>query len=107
MVGVVIPHSVYLLWSASGVWGAGAVGAILTGHKQHHKLYSSLLLAGCLLLVSGLIGCWPGNTSWTSDYVIFGLAPLAGRIDPLASVFLALLALSGSAVALFSPGYLS
>src|SRR5215471_16439132 len=107
MAGVLIPHSVYLLWSAFGVWGAGAAGAVLTGQKQHHKLYSGVLLGGCLLLLGGLIGCWPANTSWTSDFVFFGLAPLAGRVDPLASVFLALLAVSGSAVALFSPGYLA
>lgn len=88
-------------------WALGACLAILN-RKLSHTVFSGLLFAGCVLLVPGCITCWPSTFEWQAPppfYLYF--TPFALHIDPLSVVFLALLAVSVAAVAMYSPGYLT
>lgn len=70
-------------------------------------------LSASLLVASGVLLClsittWSGNTEWELPRPFtLGVFPVTFRADALSSIFLALMAVIGVAISLFSPGYLS
>ncbi|HEY9786987.1 MAG TPA: proton-conducting transporter membrane subunit, partial [Candidatus Obscuribacterales bacterium] len=90
------------------LWMAVALGALAFGRRTNHLWCSQLLGFSCLLLL------WLSVAGWGQDVVLYGpslfslgTAPVALRLDSLASVFLGLLACVALAVSFFSPGYLA
>lgn len=99
--------SISLLGWAGFLLLAGCLTATLFGERIKVPIFSSLLAIAALL--SGGAALLSGRTI---DFALpepfyFGLAPIAFRLDALASFFLLLLATVALAVAMFSPGYLS
>ncbi|MBX9720028.1 MAG: hypothetical protein K2X81_01430, partial [Candidatus Obscuribacterales bacterium] len=100
-----IPLTIFLV--AYIIWGIGAATALLTGDKVSNKIYSAFLFLGSIALLSGVVLAWPDNFSFViAKPLEIVFCPLVNRIDALSSIFLALLGVCTSAIAVFSPGYL-
>jgi hydrogenase-4 component B len=100
-------NTITLLNVSLGIWAAGGITAAIAGGKTNSRVMSVFMITGCITLLACLIACWPRVAQFEAMAPIYlGVAPLAGRIDPLASIFLALLGIIGGAAALFSPHYL-
>jgi hydrogenase-4 component B len=100
-------QSIALVNVALATWAAGGTTALFTGVKANSRILSIFMGVGCLLLLLAVLGSWSGVATWQAPWPIYlGLAPLASRIDPLAALFLGLLAVVGGASAIFSPDYL-
>jgi hydrogenase-4 component B len=101
-----------LIISAFSLWAAGALAAIAFGNDADDKVFSTVFGAGSAAMLIGVLVAWHlvsqrNDLLWVaSQPIFFGLAPFANRLDPLASIFLALLSIVGVAVSLFAPGYL-
>ncbi len=103
-----MPPTLFSISSGFAVWVVGALVALFNGAKVEHRFYSTLLFIGGALLLAGVLlsqGNLYSITLLSPFY--FGLAPFATRLDALASLFLALLAVLSCAVAFYSPGYLA
>jgi hydrogenase-4 component B len=90
------------------IWALGLFLAPFPRQTVNYGIFSKLLLAGSILILSGCVAAWPNSFDWQAPaplYLYF--TPFALHLDPLATIFLALLGTICAAVALFSPGYLA
>jgi hydrogenase-4 component B len=79
----------------------------LAGSSIKHGVASAILFAGGAAMVVASILGWQNDITWDAPRPLYlAVAPLSLRLDPLAAVFIALLATITMAVAMYSPGYL-
>ncbi len=95
---ILLAHAIFVL---------GAVVAAILGHKLSHKIYSATLFIACFILGVGATYGYFAPIVWQAPLPVYlGLAPLALRVDCLATLFLHALSIVGIAAAIFSPRYL-
>ncbi len=96
---------------ASGltIWAVGALLAVITSGRTKHRLNSSLLFIGGLLLGLGVFFCYrqTGLSLYLHPGCYFGLAPLTLHLDALSCFFLGIVSIVVCALSFFSPSYLS
>lgn len=93
---------------AQAVFVLGTIVAALAGAKLSHNVYSATLFIACTFLGVGATYGYFAPIVWQAPAPFYlGLAPLALRVDSLATLFLHALSVVGIATAIFSPQYLN
>ena len=92
-----------------GVWVAAALMTFFSASKARHKFYSTLLFLGAVFLgLAAFLSYGKVNNVYNFlPYLYFGMAPFTIRLDSLVCFFLAIISVTVSALAIFSPAYLN